>query len=191
LQETAQLQLCTTLQRTATHCNALQRTATHYNALQRTVTHCKALQHTATHYTTLQRAGMQENAPLQLCTTLQHTATHCNALQRTATHCNALEKCSNSSQTTFFYMQANTKVMTRYICHKSTCYISRKLRPSNLFSKRLSIKYKHCIFFYCMQANAKVMTDPSTSHLSQFTKKYIYMQANAKMMTDLSASHLE
>jgi len=37
------LQVCDTLQLTATHCNTLQLTATHCNTLQLTATHCDTL----------------------------------------------------------------------------------------------------------------------------------------------------
>jgi len=58
LRQVLRLEVCSTLQHTATHCNMLQHAATH----------CNSLQHTA-----------------KRCITLQHTATHCIKL---ATHCN-------------------------------------------------------------------------------------------------------
>jgi len=68
----AQVQLCNTLQHTATHCNTLQHTATYCDegyhpfewgagaTLKHTATHCNTLQHIATHRNTPQHTVMKD-----------------------------------------------------------------------------------------------------------------------------------
>jgi len=60
------LELCNTLQHTATHCNTLQHTAT-IKTLQLLTwsfaTHCNTLQHTATHCNTLQHTAVTKSTP--------------------------------------------------------------------------------------------------------------------------------
>ena len=98
------IELCYTLQHTATHQNTPEHTATHCNTLfgaalfnipdldrivQHTTTHCNTLQHTATHCPAPLFSISQ--ILIELCITLQYTATHCNTLRHIATHCNTLQ----------------------------------------------------------------------------------------------------
>ena len=93
------MELCNTLQHTATYCNILHHTAIYCSSLhfqpRGIATHCrgKQLKYVETRCNLLQQYTEFQTSwsTATSCNTLQQAATHCNTLQQAATHCNKLQ----------------------------------------------------------------------------------------------------